>query len=61
MFGKICRCFPDELKIRKCEKAGTIQKTAGGLMRPKEGVVQGEGREVKTLGRGPFAMRKGSR
>ena len=29
-------------------------------MRSKEGVVQGGGREVKTLGRGPFAMRKSS-
>ena len=53
-------CFPDEPKMQKCEKAETIQETAGGLMRPKEGVVWDGGQGVETIRKGPFAMRKSS-
>lgn len=57
---KDMRCFPDEPKMQKCEKAETIQETAGGLMRPKEGVVWDGGHGVETIMKGPFAMRKNS-
>lgn len=60
VFWKIWDASQMNQRCKSVKKTETIQETAGGLMRPKEGVVWDGGHGVETTMKGPFAMRKSS-